>query len=73
MAERLFKLCTLIWKKHRWELFCIITLALLIYAYFQVSWIALGFALFIFFEVLMSWCLFFQILGKNSCPIKKKK
>lgn len=34
MAERLFKFCTLVWKKHRWELFCLITLALLIYAYF---------------------------------------
>jgi hypothetical protein len=34
IAEKLFKLCTVVWKKYRWEMFCIITLAILIYAYF---------------------------------------
>ncbi len=50
-----------------------LAILLLIYAYWQSSWIALFFALFVFFEAFMSWCIVYQILGKNSCPIKKKK
>jgi hypothetical protein len=51
--------------------FCI-GILLLIYAYLEMSWIALGFALFTFFESLMSWCVFYQLIGKNSCPVKKR-
>lgn len=36
------------------------------------SWIFLLISLFIFFEVLMSWCIVYQFLGKKSCEIKKK-
>ena len=33
--------------------------------------IALGIlALFCFYEVLASWCLFYQLIGKNTCPIE---
>jgi hypothetical protein len=37
-------------------------------AWWQSSWILLGFALFTFFEAFASWCIFYQIIGKNSCP-----
>lgn len=46
----------------------IIGLSLLIIAIFYHSWIALGLAIFTFFEAYMSWCVIYQLLGKNSCP-----
>ena len=45
-------------------------IALLFYAWWQGSWIALGFSLFTFYEALSSWCILYQFLGKNSCPLK---
>lgn len=45
-----------------------IAIALLAYAYWQSSWIAFFVSLFVFFEALMSWCILYQLLGKNSCP-----
>ena len=56
----------------RWVRFALAVL-LLFYAYWQMSWIALAGSLFVFFESLVSWCLLYQILGKNSCPVKRKK
>jgi Protein of unknown function (DUF2892) len=50
-----------------------IGILLLGYAYWKMSWVALVFAGFIFFEAFMSWCIVYQILGINSCPMKKKK
>ncbi len=50
-----------------------LAIVLLLYAFWKSSWIALVFAIFVFFESLMSWCIVYQILGKNSCPIKKRK
>ena len=32
------------------------------------SWIALGLALFTFYEAIASWCVIYQLIGKNSCP-----
>lgn len=49
----------------------IIALVLLAYAYWQNSFIALAFALFTFFESWMSWCILYQLLGINRCPIDK--
>ena len=46
---------------------------LLIYAYFEGSWIALGAALFVFFESFMSWCILYQLIGRNECPLDKSK
>jgi hypothetical protein len=46
---------------------------LLAYAWWQTSWIALGLALFTFYEALSSWCLFYQLIGKNTCPIDREK
>lgn len=45
----------------------IIALALFATAYWLKSWIALIIALFVVFEVATSWCLFYQLIGKNSC------
>jgi hypothetical protein len=49
---------------------------LIILAFFSSGWFALFFsllALFCFFEGMMSWCLFYQLIGKNSCPVEKNK
>jgi len=48
----------------------VIGVLLLIFAYWQSSWIALALALFTFFEAFMSWCVFNQLMGKNDCPIE---
>lgn len=58
--------------RDRWIRFSIAVL-LLIYACWQMSWIALVASLFVFFESLMSWCVVYQLLGKSSCPVKRKK
>lgn len=50
-----------------------IAILLSIYAVWQRSWIAALLALFTFFEVYMSWCIIYQILGKDSCSIKKSE
>jgi hypothetical protein len=42
-------------------------------AFWLKSWIALIFALFVLVESALSWCIVYQLLGKNSCPIKKNK
>lgn len=46
----------------------VIAIVLLVFAWWQSSWIALFLSLFTFFEAWMSWCVLYQILGKNSCP-----
>ena len=48
----------------------IIAVALLAYAAWQGSWLALIGAAFVFFEYFMSWCVFYALIGKNSCPMK---
>lgn len=58
-ADRLFRL-----------LLGIILLAL---AWIYHSWILLAFALFCFYEALASWCVFFQLIGKNTCPINRDR
>lgn len=50
-----------------------IAIALLVLAYLTQSWIPLPVALFILFEAFMSWCVFYHLIGKSSCPIDKKK
>lgn len=46
---------------------------LLLLAYVWQSWLLAGIALFTFFEALVSWCIVYQLIGKNSCPIKKDR
>ena len=45
---------------------------LFLLAIWQNSWIILTLSLFVFFEALMSWCVIYQLLGKNACSIKLK-
>ncbi len=47
-----------------------IAIALLGLAYWRGSWVLLIVSAFVFFEAFASWCLFYQIIGKNSCPRK---
>ena len=47
-------------------------LALLAYALWASSWIALLIAAFCFYEALASWCVLYQLLGKNTCPLDKR-
>jgi hypothetical protein len=47
-----------------------IAILFFIVAYFRESWILVLAGGFILFEALMSWCIVYQILGKNSCPKK---
>jgi hypothetical protein len=49
----------------------LIGIALLIWTCFSFSWILLVITLFAFFEALFSWCILYQILGKNNCSCKK--
>ena len=45
---------------------------LLVYAYWQTSWLAFGFAIFTFYESYASWCAFYHLIGRNHCPLPKK-
>ncbi|MBA2726637.1 MAG: DUF2892 domain-containing protein, partial [Parachlamydiaceae bacterium] len=47
----------------------VIAIILLIYAIGYGSWLALLASAFVFFEALRGWCVFYQLMGKNSCPI----
>lgn len=42
---------------------------LLILAYYFYSLILLATSLFVFYEAFAGWCIMYQILGKNSCPL----
>lgn len=44
---------------------------LLIYGYFHP--LAIPFGLFAIYEGLNSWCVLYQLMGINTCPIKRKK
>ncbi len=50
-----------------------IAIALLAYGIWKVSYLSLAASAFVFFEVFFSWCAFYALIGKNSCPIKRKK
>jgi hypothetical protein len=45
---------------------------LLGYAMWNGSWIAAGIGIFTFYEALAGWCVIYQLLGKNSCPLSSK-
>jgi hypothetical protein len=53
-ADRILRLC--------------LSLLLFLFAWWQSSWLVLGIALFVLYEALAGWCLFYQLIGKNSCP-----
>ena len=43
-------------------------LLLMFLAWWFESWILLGLSIFTFYEAIASWCVVYQLLGKNSCP-----
>jgi hypothetical protein len=47
-----------------------LTIALLLFALalYKTSWILATLGLFVLYEAIASWCLFYQLIGKNSCP-----
>ena len=47
-----------------------IAILFFIMAYKEGSWLLFLAGGFIFFEAVFSWCIVYQILGKNSCPRK---
>lgn len=51
----------------------LLSLVLFIMAYWLSSVIALLLGLFTLYEALFSWCLMYQLLGKNSCDLKDKR
>lgn len=51
----------------------VIGLVLLVAAWWASSWILLAIALFTFYEAAASWCVFYQLIGRNSCPINRDK
>jgi hypothetical protein len=46
---------------------------ILLYSWWQSSWIAFTISLFVFYEALAGWCVLYQLIGKNSCPIDQDK
>jgi hypothetical protein len=50
----------------------LIAILLFALAWWQSSWIALGFGIFTLYEALASWCVMYALLGKSSCKIKKQ-
>ena len=48
----------------------VLAIILLALAWWWGSWILLAASLFTFYEAAASWCVLYQILGKNSCPLK---
>ena len=48
----------------------VIALILLGGAIWTKSFILFFISLFVFFEAIYGWCLFYQIIGKNSCDIE---
>ena len=50
----------------------VLAVLILIYAYIQSSWLALGCSLFTFYEASASWCVLYQLMVKNTFPLSKK-
>jgi hypothetical protein len=48
-----------------------IAILLFLFAWWQSSWIAFGLGVFALYEALASWCLFYQLIGKNTCPVNR--
>lgn len=51
----------------------LIAVLLLLYALWQLSFLAAAFGLFTLYEALAGWCIFYQLIGKNTCPVNKEK
>jgi hypothetical protein len=51
----------------------VIAIVLFVLAYWYHSWILAAFGLFSLAQAYFSWCIVYQLLGKNSCPIDINK
>jgi len=49
-----------------------LAIILLLLAYWYGSWLLLIASAFTFFEVLRGWCVVYQLLGIDHCPIDKR-
>lgn len=49
-----------------------ISILLFIAAWYFASWILLAFALFTLYEAVAGWCLFYQLIGKNTCHLDER-
>jgi hypothetical protein len=49
----------------------VFAILLLFGAWWEHSWILFAVSLFVFYEALASWCVLYQLLGKDTCNIKK--
>ncbi|HEY4832329.1 MAG TPA: DUF2892 domain-containing protein [Waddliaceae bacterium] len=49
-----------------------LALILLMLAWLSHSWIILAVGLFVLYEAAASWCIYYQLTGKNTCSINKK-
>jgi hypothetical protein len=47
-----------------------IAIVLLFFAWYSSSWLLLAASLFTFYEAFAGWCVLYQLLGKNSCPLE---
>lgn len=47
-----------------------IALGLFFLAYWKWNWVLFGAALFVLFEATFSWCIFYQLTGRNSCNLR---
>ena len=54
-----------------WRL--LLALICLALALWQNSWLIAAIGMFILVEVVFSWCIIYQMVGKNNCPIDQKK
>lgn len=50
----------------------VLALILLAIAWWLHSWIVLFLSLFTLYEAVAGWCAFYQLIGKDTCPITKK-
>jgi hypothetical protein len=42
-------------------------------SWWYASWVAFAIALFMFYQAMTSWCVLYQLVGKNSCPIDRDR
>ncbi len=50
----------------------ILACGLFVLAFWLQSWILAAFGLFTLYEALASWCVLYQLIGKNTCPLSTK-
>lgn len=46
----------------------LLAIFLFVLAWWFFSWILLAFGIFTLYEALAGWCVYYQLIGKNTCP-----